>query len=110
MLTVSLHGIRIHANIGMYAEEKISGNDFEIDVDIHVPDAQPWPFVDYTLINDTVTNAFLQPGEMLEIFVLLIHRTLKEQVPFAEKIRVAIRKLHPPMQGDIAYAQVCFED
>jgi len=112
MLTVSLHGIRIHAPIGMYAEEKITGNDFEIDVDVYVPvnDAQPWPFVDYSLINDTVANVFQQPGEMLETFAQLIHRTLKEQVPFAEKIKVAIRKMHPPMEGDIAYAQVCYED
>ena len=111
MLTVSLHGIRIHALIGMYPEEKVKGNDFEIDVDVYVPvnDAQSWPFVDYTLIRDTVANAFTQAGEMLETFVQLIHRNLKEQIPFAERIRVAIRKLHPPMEGDVAYAQVCFE-
>lgn len=109
MLTVSLHGIKIHAPIGMYPEERILGNMFEIDVDVWLPDTHPWPFTDYTLIQKTVSAIFKQPGELIETFVYDIHDALRQQITKAEKIRVAIRKLHPPMEGDVAYAQVCFE-
>lgn len=109
MLTVSLHGIKIHAPIGLYPEEKITGNDFETDVDIWLPDVQPWPFADYTLIQKTVGDIFQQPAELLETVVLNIHVSLKEHFPFAEKIRVCVRKLKPPMSGDVAYSQVCYE-
>lgn len=111
MLSISLHGIRIHAPIGMYPEERIHGNDFEIDVDIYIPvnNALPWPFVDYSMIQNTVATIFAQPGELLETFVREIHESLKKQVPTAEKIRVCIRKMNPPMPGDIRYAQVCYE-
>lgn len=109
MLTVSLHGIKIHAPIGLYPQEKITGNTFETDVDIWLPDQQPWPFADYTLVHKIVTNAFQPHVELLEQLVLSIHIALKESFPMAEKIKVAVRKLNPPMEGDIAYSQVCYE-
>ena len=109
MLTVSLHGIKIHAPIGLYPEEKITGNDFEIDVDVWLPDAQPWPFADYTLIHKTVAEIFQQPAELLETVVFNIHSSIKAGIPFAEKIKVTVRKLNPPMKGNVAYSQVCYE-
>ena len=66
MLTVSLHGIKIHAPHGLYPEEHILGNSFVTDVDIWLPDTLPWPFADYTLIQKTVSATFLQPGQLLE--------------------------------------------
>lgn len=109
MVTVSLHGIRIHAPIGLYPEEKVLGNDFEINVDMWLPDVQPWPFADYTLARKAVADVFQQPADLLETVVLNIHSALKELFPFTEKIKVCVRKMHPPMPGEAAYAQVCYE-
>jgi dihydroneopterin aldolase len=109
MLTVSLHKIKVHAPIGLYPQENILGNTFEVDVDIWLDDAQPWPFADYTLIQKTVADIFQQPGQLLETFVFNIHTALKQSIPGSAKVRVAVRKLHPPMPGDVAYAQVCYE-
>lgn len=109
MLTVSLHGIKIHALTGLYPEERILGNDFETDVDLWLPDTLPWPYADYTLIRDIVADVFSRPGLLLETLVMEMHTDLKAGFPFAEKVRVAIRKLHPPMPGEVAWAQVCFE-
>jgi 7,8-dihydroneopterin aldolase/epimerase/oxygenase len=109
MLTVSLHGIKINAPHGLYPAEHILGNTFETDVAIFLPDTQPWPFADYTVVQQTVAQVFNEPGQLLETFVLNIHAALKERFPVAEKIRVAVRKLHPPMPGEAAFAQVCYE-
>jgi len=108
MLSISLHGIKIHAPHGLYPEEHILGNAFEADVDVWLPDAQPWPFADYVLIQKTVVDIFNQPGQLLETFTYNIHTALKEVFPIAEKIKVCIRKLHPPMPGEVKYAQVCY--
>ena len=110
MLTVSLHGINIHAPHGLYPEEHILGNAFVIDVDLWLPDVHPWPFADYTIINRIVSDTFQVPGQLLETFVANIHTGLKEAFPIADKIRVCIKKLHPPMSGDVADAQVCYEN
>ncbi len=108
MLTVSLHGIKIHAPHGLYPEEHILGNAFEIDVDLWLPDAQPWPFADYVLIQKVVADIFNQPGQLLETFTYNIHTALKETFPVAEKIKVCVRKLNPPMPGEVKFAQVCY--
>ncbi len=109
MLTVSLHGIKLTAPHGLYPQEHILGNSFEIDVDIWLPDAQPWPFADYTIIQKTVRTVFETEGQLLETFVYHIHTALKGQFSYAEKIRVQVKKLHPPMQGDVAFSSVTYE-
>lgn len=109
MLTVSLHKIKIIAPHGLYPQEHIIGNTFEVDVDINLPDTQPWPFADYTLINKTVNEVFQQQGHLLETFVYNIHGAIKTVFPFAEKIKISVCKLAPPMPGDVAYAKVCYE-
>ena len=110
MLTVSLHKIKIIAPHGLYPEEHILGNTFEIDVDLTLPDAQPWPFADYTIIQKIVADIFQLPGQLLETFVSNIYIALKGQFPFAIKIRVAVRKMNPPMAGEAAYSQVVYEN
>lgn len=111
MLTVSLHGIRIDADHGLYAEEQILGNRFEVDVDVQMATAsqEMLPFVDYTLIHSIVSEVFLEKGQLLEKFVQRIHQSIKDFVPDALNIKVTVRKLNPPMSGDIRYAQVCYE-
>lgn len=111
MLTVSLHGIKLHAPYGLYPQELLLGNDFEVDVDVFMPvaDGQPWPFVDYTMIQGIVSEVFTQPGQLLETFVQNIHSALKMNVPTAAKIKVVVRKMHPPLPGDVKYSQVAYE-
>jgi len=111
MLTVSLHGIKLQAPYGLYPEEALLLNEFEVDVDIWLPhdNVDPWPFVDYTLINDTVRKVFDTPAPLLENLVQHIHVALSSQFSAAEKIKIALRKYHPPMNGDVKYAQVAYE-
>jgi 7,8-dihydroneopterin aldolase/epimerase/oxygenase len=111
MLTVSLHGIKLHAKVGLYPEEKIKGNDFEVDVDIvtSATTSKDFPFLDYTIIHKIVKEAFEQEGELLETFVKNIHSALKEEFFESEKVRVAIRKLNPPLGDEVRYSQVSFE-
>lgn len=111
MLTISLHGIQIHAKIGLYPEEKIKGNDFETDVDVYlkISPEEEIPFLDYSIIYSIVKDAFGEPGELLETFAGKIHARLKERFEKAERIRIAIRKLNPPLGSPVRYSQVCFE-
>lgn len=112
MLTVSLHGIKLHAPIGLYPEEKIEGNDFEIDVDVFLATDghADLPFVDYALIYQIVMDAFGQDGELLETFAKAIHAATKEKFALAQRVKVAIRKLHPPLGGPVAWSQVCLDE
>lgn len=110
-LVVSLHRIRVHALIGMYEEEKILGNDFEVDVDVTlaVPAGSSLPFADYTRIHALVHEEMGRRAALLEEVIPLLHTALGEAFSGAQRIRIAIRKLHPPMSGEVGYAQVVFE-
>ncbi len=111
MLTVSLHNIKIIAPRGLYKEEHQLANHFEVDVDISTPvhDPATMPFIDYTLIRATVAKAFEQPHDLLENFIQEIHAEMKAAFQTADHIKICIRKLHPPMPGEVGYAQVCYE-
>ncbi|OSZ82760.1 hypothetical protein CAP35_05715 [Chitinophagaceae bacterium IBVUCB1] len=111
MLTVSLHGIRVVAPIGMYAIEKTEPNTFETDVDVWVRTeaGSAWPFIDYAIINRIVADAFTPDKETLEELVQQIHAAIKSAFADAEKIKVCIRKLHPRLDTPAAYSQVCWE-
>lgn len=111
MLSISLHGIKIVAPIGMYPEEKIIPNTFETDVDVWVNEGdREWPFVDYATIHNIVSDVFARPAEMLETLVKSIHTQVKQQFPEATKIRVTVRKINPPLSHEVKYSQVVYED
>lgn len=112
MLTVSLHGIKLHAPHGLYPQEHVLGNNFEVDVDVYAPTHpnEEWPYIDYTVLHQIVNEIFLTQGELLETFTKAIHTAIKARFPEAEKVRVAVKKLHPPMQGTVHYSRVQYED
>ncbi len=111
MLTVSLHGIKVFAPHGLYPEERVLGNNFEIDVDVMFKAQidKDWPFADYTIIRKIVTTIMQEEGRLLEQFVRDMADLIKRQFPAAEKVKVALRKINPPMGGEVAFSQVCFE-
>jgi dihydroneopterin aldolase len=110
MLTTSLHYIKIAAPIGLHAEEAIVINNFEIDVDIsfHASIEQTLPYADYSIIH-AIVKEHMKAGSLIETHVQEIYKALKNQFTEADKIKVCIRKMHPPLDGEIRYAQVCFE-
>ena len=111
MFTVSLHGVKVSAARGMYAEEHTLYNQFEVDVDITTAagSMDEVPFIDYTVIRQAVADAFEAPYDLLEDFIRHIFKDLKSKFPVSDKICIAVRKMHPPMPGEVRNAQVKFE-
>lgn len=111
MLTISLHGMLLDAPVGLYPEELVLGNAFEVDVDVFTlpQKTDTLPFVDYTLINKVVRRVFQTAPALLEDCVRLIHQQLAEEFPAANRIRIVVRKMNPPMSGTVRYAQVTYE-
>lgn len=109
MFTVSLHQVKIFAHIGLYPQEKILGNRFEVDLDVDVKDYSEHHFVDYTILNECIHSAFETQEEILELLAIQIYKAVKDRFSFVQRIKIAVRKYNPPMQGDIGYSQVIFE-
>lgn len=109
MLTISLHKVLLTAPIGIYPQEKILFNKFEIDIDVQAAQFSEKEFIDYTIVHQIITNEFANNHSLLETLAIAIHKEVKKTYPFIHKIKISIRKLNPPMQGVIGAAQVCYE-
>ena len=102
LLTISLKKLHFFAYHGLYAEERKTGNEFEVNLAVsYLP--SPGTITD---ISDTVNYAHLyellkaemqQPRHLLETF--LMEATEKIHTTFLQikKIEISITKLHPPI-------------
>lgn len=110
MFTISLHKVKIFAPLGLYPQELILGNRFEVDIDIQTEVSdENGRFVDYTILNTLIQNTFKSDIHTLEKIAQTIHTAAFEQFPFIKHTKVTVRKISPPMPGDMAFAQVIFE-
>lgn len=109
MFTISLQRLKISAPLGLYPEELLIGNDFEVDLDVYSDRDPSENFVDYVVLNHLIHEAFKAGHHTLEAICSHIHKEVCARFPFAQKAKICIRKLHPPMQGVVGCAQVCLE-
>lgn len=113
MLTISLYNIRVHAPHGLYPEEARRGNDFEVDVTLQLPVeiSGEWPLIDYASVYKVVLSVMLgKRVQLLETLVKEIWMGIYRQWPQLNRIQVCVRKLRPPVGGDVAAAQVCLDE
>lgn len=111
MLTISLEQLHFHAAIGLYPEEKILGNDFMIDLHIHLDEGNK-PIdelshtVDYVKAYALIENEMQQAHRLMETVAQNCLQTLKATWPQITGAEITIRKLHPPMKGEIGHSKI----
>jgi 7,8-dihydroneopterin aldolase/epimerase/oxygenase len=101
MLTIHLHSLIFHSFHGMFKEEKILGNDFEVNMDVSFEACEKITrlsqSLDYVSLHAIIKAVMDQPTPMLETVV----QELAERVRlFDEKIKsvsISIKKLNPPI-------------
>jgi len=109
MLTVSLSGARFRAPVGLYPQEALLENTIEIHLSVSVPaPINELPLIDYTLLHRFATEAVAEPTALLETIVQRIVHRIGENYP-GSRMSVAVRKLHPPMPGQVDHSEVKWE-
>ena len=100
--TIQLNNLRFFAKHGVYEEEKIIGNEFEVNISMQI-DA---PEETLTKIDDTVNYAkvyeiagrvFSQPKSLLETVAMEMAKSILESFAGLKNISIQITKLHPPI-------------
>lgn len=107
MFTISLHGIHIEAPVGVFPEEKIVPNRFEVDIDVTA--LEDAPFINYGDFQEVATAAFAQGYDTLEACCKYMLDVLADRFPKAEKGIVVIRKYTLPFGAPVRHAQVRLE-
>ena len=103
MTTIHLHEIIVFAHHGIHEEEKISGNNFEVNLDVSFESEENnfgsiQDTVDYEVLNNIVNEYMGIPTPLLENVCLAIINKVKSRYSFVISAEISIFKLRPPMK------------
>lgn len=108
--TVALRDVRCHAFHGFYSEEHLIGCNFMVDVEVTFkPKGDTENIektVNYEVLNQIILKEMKQTQKMLETVVTNILEQVKMLYPFILTAKVGIRKMNPPMPGEIGHSFV----
>jgi len=111
IITVELKGLRFYAYHGLYAEEKKSGNEFEVDLSVSsepvsgtITDISE--IVNYAKLFALLKSEMAKPRHLLETFVMELAEMIHASYPGIKKIEISISKLHVPIAKFIGTASV----
>jgi dihydroneopterin aldolase len=103
-LTIELRGLRFFAGHGIYREEALTGNQFEVDLSL-LTDSDVSTIesightVNYVEVYSLVKEVFDQRTDLLETIVRRIIEQLQARFPSIISVTISVRKLHPPITG-----------
>ena len=101
MLSIHLHNLTVFAHHGLYEDEKILGNEFEINADISIDAPQTITLLDQTIDYVAVCNLIKErmaiPTPLLETVVQELIEQIHSAFPSSRRIFISIRKKYPPL-------------
>ncbi|MDQ0965800.1 dihydroneopterin aldolase [Flavobacterium sp. W4I14] len=108
--TVALKDVKCFALHGYYPEEQLVGNHFVVDL---VTEFTPQGFddelaqtVNYEDLNYIIMDEMKHTQKLLETVLKNIISKVIELYPFVETVNVSMKKLNPPMPGQIGHSFV----
>lgn len=116
MNIIKVYGIRTYSYHGCLPEETKIGGYFEIDIDLWVDfkkaaledDLQKT--VNYVSVNNIVEEEMAIRADLIETVAYRIKEKLKNTHKQIKKIRVEIKKINPPLNGDVKFVSVIVEE
>jgi dihydroneopterin aldolase len=108
--TVALRDVKCHALHGYYPEEQLIGCYFMVDIEVtfsaNAETENLEKTVNYEVLNQIIINEMANTQKLLETVVKNILDAVRINYPFLLSGKVGIRKLNPPMQGQIGHSYV----
>ena len=109
--TVALKDVKCFAYHGYYPEEQLTGIYFMVDVSVTFKpkdgDTEELDqTVNYEVLNTIILEEMKQEQKMLETVIKKILDEIIEKYPFILTAEVSIKKLNPPMPGQIGHSFV----
>jgi dihydroneopterin aldolase len=110
MIKVALHEVKFFAYHGFYPEEQILGNHFLVNAEVEFKSKtiadEISNTVNYETLYQILSEEMQQPRKLLESLVQEMVEKIKAGFPFLETIKVSIKKMNPPLPGEVKYSLV----
>lgn len=109
---IQLRGLCFHAYHGVAAQERLVGNDYEIDLRLHVDVAQAVrsddvaDTVNYAEVYEVVRRQMSTPNNLVEHVAGRIAKALLDRWPQLADVTIVLTKRNPPMGADCQGAGV----
>jgi len=109
---VALEGLAFHAHHGVYAYERDTGNNFEVDIAVETDFSAGASrddisgTVDYEVLYRIVKEEMERPSKLIETVAEKIVNDVLEELPAVIKVELTIAKLSPPIGGKCRKALV----
>jgi len=101
-MTIELKCLRFFAYHGLYAEERMTGNEFEVNLSVsyipvsgtitHLGDT-----VNYAVLYELLKTEMQTSRDLLETLVMEITERIHLKFPQVNEMNIEITKLHPPI-------------
>ena len=112
MAVIGLEGMRFNGPHGFYPEEEVLGNDFLIDIYLDVNTRRAalhddlGSTVNYETVYIMVQSEMKKSAQLIETLSDRIIGRISEFYDNLKGIRLVIRKLNPPLSGQVAAAYI----
>lgn len=115
MNRIDVSNIQCFAYHGCLPEETKIGCHYEVDVSVWVDFYEAAKHddlnltVDYVAINHIVKEEMANPKKLIETVGENIVSSIYNEFNALEKVSVTIRKINPPINGDVDFVAICIE-
>lgn len=103
---IALQGIRFFAFHGFYPEERTLGCEFIVDLETELEvygsgNDELKHTINYERLFQIAQSEMENPRKLIETVAHAMLETIRREFLTVQKIRVAIRKMHPPLNGQV---------
>lgn len=110
--TIEVVGIKLYAFHGCLPEETKIGGHYEVDVkmvtdfSVAAETDDLTQTIDYVTVNKIVKEEMAIPAKLIETVGKRIVDRIKQEVQQLFEIKVVIKKICPPINGDVNYVSI----
>jgi dihydroneopterin aldolase len=102
LLTIELKQLLFFANHGLFAEERKTGNEFEVNLLVSYQPSSGTitdisDTVNYVQLYNLLKTEMQKPRNLLETFVMEVTELIHSSFQKIRKVEISITKLHPPI-------------
>jgi 7,8-dihydroneopterin aldolase/epimerase/oxygenase len=113
MLTIQLRNLHFFAYHGLFEQEKKTGNNFELDVDILVDAPEKITSLkhtlDYVTVYEMIEKRMEQPTALLETVAQELVQKIHDLDIRVRCVEITIRKLAPPIKNFKGYVGISYK-
>jgi dihydroneopterin aldolase len=112
MVEINLHNAEFFAHHGFYPEEQLLGTKFMVDISVgFVPEAnltedEIAKTINYERLYIIACEEMSKTRKLIETVAQSIFDRIQQYYPYVKTIRVAVKKMNPPMTGKVGHSSV----